>query len=175
MDQVQYGGDAGLKSLIGGAGVVVGGMIAVKVIGNMVRSVPLALPPGGPKLIIPGKLQSHELAQVERIISFRGGTFVGPSTRNFAGIDGTIDGIGASLKQYTGTSPLGVLKHASKAEEQAFQAGYTSVELFIDARNVKAGPLLDFARKGPLAQIPRQGVISTINIETADGWVRLIP
>ena len=118
-------------------------------------------------------LERHELEQAEEIVAYRGGTLEGPPERSFPGIDGTLDENPVSLKQYTGTSPVGVLTRASQAESQARNAGYTGVELFIRARNVRASTLLDFVRQGPLMNIPQQGTISAINVDTADGWIRI--
>jgi len=113
------------------------------------------LPPGRSPLVIPGRLLPHEVVQAQRIVAFYGGTFTGAATRRgFPGIDGTLDGVAVSLKRYTGSSLVGVLRHASTAEAQAMQADFTGVEVFIEARNVRAGPLLDFARTGGLSQIP---------------------
>ena len=67
-----------------------------------------------------------------------------------------------------------MLRHASKAESQARNAGYAGVELFIEAQNVGSSALLDLATKGPLTKIPTQGTIATINVLTGDGWVRIV-
>lgn len=59
----------------------------------------------------------------------------------------------------------------SRAEGQARDAGYTGVDLYVDAVNVPADRLLDFARRGALARIPGQGTIRSIYVRTADGWL----
>ncbi|UBU14153.1 DUF6531 domain-containing protein [Nonomuraea gerenzanensis] len=132
---------------------------------------PRELPAGKPPNIIPDRMPRAEIPQAQEIVAFRGGEFVGAPTRNFPGIDGWLDGTPASLKGYAGTSPMGVLSHATKAETQARNAGYSGVELFVDAKNVPARQLVDFGVNGPLVQIPRQGTISSIYVNTADGWV----
>ena len=82
------------------------------------------------------------------------------------GIDGTLDGVPASLKAYSGSSPTAILRYASAAERSAANAGYSGVELFIDAPNVEMSRLLDFGLNGPLNDIPGQGVISSIYART---------
>ena len=123
--------------------------------------------------VIRNSLEQHELEFAQKIVGFRGGELVGASRHRLPGIDATLDGIPISLKTTQGG--LGaVLRHASKAESQALKAGYRRVELFIEAPNVRAANLLDFAGKGNLSQIPNQGTISSINILTEDGWVQII-
>lgn len=116
-------------------------------------------------------LEPHELAQAQSIVDFRGGTFVGNAQRGAPGIDGTLDGVYASLKTYSGSSPSGVLSHASAAERSARKAGYSGIEVFIDAPGVSRATILDFGRNGPLSSIPSQGTVSSIYVNTADGWV----
>ncbi|MEV0165163.1 RHS repeat-associated core domain-containing protein [Nonomuraea fuscirosea] len=132
---------------------------------------PRELPAGKPPSVTPNRLRDHEPAQAREVAELRGGHFDGPPTSNWPGIDGWLDGAPVSLKQYTGTSPAGVLRHASKAETSARDAGYSGVELFVDAKNVGRDVLLDFGANGPLAQIPRQGTLSSIYVNSADGWI----
>jgi RHS repeat-associated protein len=134
---------------------------------------PLALPPGSRSVLVPNRLQSHEVDQARKILQLRGGTLVGQAVRDTPGIDGTLNGTPISLKAYTGRSPSGVLRHASRAEERARAAGYSGVEVFIEAPNVPMQGLLNFATGGPLTQIPRQGTIRSISVLTADGWLVL--
>ena len=73
-----------------------------------------------------------------------------------------------SLKETQGG--LGaVLRHASKAESKALKAGFEGVEVYIKAPNVSKATLLDFAKKGGLSQIPKQGTISSISVITEGG------
>nr|AGC71099.1 hypothetical protein [uncultured bacterium A1Q1_fos_2067] len=139
---------------------------------KFVSETPLPVPPGSPGRVVANALESHELSFANDIVGFRGGTLTGAPTRYFPGIDGALDGVPISLKQTKGG--LGsVLKNASKAEAQAKNAGYSGVEVFIEAKNVDKTSLLDFAEKGPLAKIPSQGTVSSIHVLTADGWVRI--
>jgi hypothetical protein len=138
---------------------------------------------GKPGSVVVNKLEPHEAAFAREIVAHRGGQFVGTAKRSGPGIDGSLEGVPASLKETTGRL-IAVLKTASRAERLAKNAGFTGVELFIKATHLewkqvidfaRQGPLtLDFARKGPLLQIPKQGTISTINILTKDGWL-IIP
>lgn len=132
---------------------------------------PRELPAGSPGHVVANALEPHELAQAQSIVDLRGGTLVGNSRSSAAGIDGTLDGVPVSLKTYGGSSPAGVLSHASRAERSAANAGFTNVEVFIEAPGVSQAILIDFAQKGPLGSIPRQGTVRTIYVRTADGWV----
>ncbi len=140
---------------------------------TLAAKTPLALPAGSPGRVVANALEPHELSFAKEIVGFRGGTLTGAPTRSFPGIDGVLDGVPVSLKQTTGGLSA-VLKHASKAEAQAIKAGHTGVEVFIQAPNVGKSALLDFAGKGALSAIPGQGTVSAINIQTADGWVRIL-
>jgi hypothetical protein len=140
--------------------MVVGSCVATK-----------ALPAGSPGRVVANALEPHELAQAQSVVGYRGGTFVGNSTRGAPGIDGMLDGVPASLKAYSGSSPSGVLRHVSQAEASASKAGYSGVQVYVDAPGVSRSTLLDFGANGPLSQIPTQGTVSTIYVQTADGWV----
>ncbi len=131
------------------------------------------LPSGRPGTVVLNRLLPHEAAFAQEIVDFQEGTFVGAVEKSLPEIDGHLSGIPVSLKETAGG--LGaVLRHASKAETSALSAGVSGVELFIKAPNVRATQLLDFARGGPLSQIPGQGTISGISVFTQDGVVRLI-
>jgi RHS repeat-associated protein len=130
-----------------------------------------ALPPGSPGTVIPNKLLPHEVAQAQSIVDFQGGTFVGNTAKGAPGIDGFLNGNPASLKAYSGSSPAGVLRYASSAEDSALKANYSGVTVYIDAPNVDTSRLLDFAQNGPLTQIPRQGTVSSVYVRTSGGWV----
>jgi hypothetical protein len=132
---------------------------------------PKALPAGSPARVVPNRLLPHEAAQAQSVVDFRGGTFVGNTSRAAPGIDGRLNGAPASLKSYSGSSPAGVLRHASRAEASAAKAGKSGVEVFIDAGNVSRSVLVEFGRSGPLSAIPTQGTVSSIYVRTADGWV----
>jgi hypothetical protein len=134
---------------------------------------PKLLSPGRPAELIANKLEPHEAKFASEILQHRGGKLIGAEQRSMPGIDGRLDGKAISLKETEGGLSA-VLKHASKAEAQAGNAGYHEVEVFIRAPNVGKDQLLDFGRKGPLSQIPNQGTIEAINVLTKDGWVRFI-
>jgi RHS repeat-associated protein len=135
--------------------------------------VPDALPPGRPNVLIRNKLEPHEVSFAEQILEHRGGTMVGQSKRGTPGIDAMLDGTPVSLKQTKGQ--LGaVLRRVSEAEAQAKAAGVSGVEVFVKAPNVERSNLVDFARKGPLVEIPSQGTVTSINVLTSDGWVRIV-
>lgn len=130
-----------------------------------------ALPAGSPGRVVANALEPHELALAQSVVGYRGGTFVGNSTRGAPGIDGMLDGVPASLKTYSGSSPASVLRHVSQAEASASKAGYSGVQVYVNAPGVSRSTLVDFGANGPLSQIPSQGTVSTIYVQTADGWV----
>jgi hypothetical protein len=130
-----------------------------------------ALRAGSPGSVIPNALEPHEIAQAESIVAFKGGTFVGNSLKSAPGIDGTLNGAPVSLKAYSGSSPAAVLRYASSAERSAANAGYSGVELYVDAPELAKDRLIDFGLNSPLNQIPHQGVISAIYVNTEGGWV----
>jgi|GEM_PF-1775236 len=135
----------------------------------------LAAPLSGICRVTRNALNDAEYQQAQDVVAYRGGHFEGPPEPNFRGIDGWLDGVPISLKGYGGNSPAGVLTHASSAEREALAAGYSGVEVFIKAKNVSAHRVIDFATSPPgnLAKIPHQGTISTVYINTADGWLRI--
>jgi RHS repeat-associated protein len=130
-----------------------------------------ALPTDPPGSVTPNGLEAHEVAQAQSIVDSWGGTFVGNIARDAPGIDGLLDGAPVSFKTYSGVSPAAVLRKASDAEVSALGAHYSGVTVYIDAPKVDTFRLLDFARNGPLQQIPRQGTISSIYVRTSGGWV----
>lgn len=133
----------------------------------------LRLPFAGIGRVVKNALEDHEYAFALKIVAFRGGVFVGNKLKGAPGIEGFLGNVPVSLKQIQGR--LGsVLSNASKAERQARNAGYTGVELFIEAPNVSSSSLTDFASNGGLTQIPDQGTISSITVFTGDGVVRIV-
>jgi len=76
-----------------------------------------------------------------------------------------------SLKEYTGSSPSGVLRHVSKSESQIANAGISNADIYVNAKNVPKEVMLGFIQNGPLKDIPIQGTIKSIYIQTVDGWI----
>jgi RHS repeat-associated protein len=128
---------------------------------------------GRPGSIVRNKLEKHEYSFAQEIVSFRGGVLEGNLKRRQPGIDGTLDSEPISLKTYLGYKLSGVLTDATRAERKAKNAQYRDLELFIEARNVPMDGLIEFASAGPLVEIPKQGIISAINVLTMDGWLRI--
>jgi hypothetical protein len=149
-------------------------MLAVKIVGAIAQRAPKLLPAAGPAgvRVIRGTYQAHEIAQMERIVQWRGGLFKGTPFANFPGIDGWLEGIAASLK--TGNTTNAILNVTEQAATKASRAGYAAVELFIDSRALRAGQVLqEVPRK--VGGVLREGIIAAINIETKDGWIRILP
>jgi hypothetical protein len=174
MDQIQFGGSAGLKSLLF-SGAIIGGAIAIESFASrFAREVPL-LKAGSPGKLIINKLSEEEAAFAQEIIEFRGGTFVGQAVKDTPGIDGFLEGVPASLKQLSSSSLGTLFKTVTKAAEQAQNAGYANVELFIEAKNFPAKQLLSDATILPrIGGIVREGTLVVVNILTADGWIRVV-
>jgi RHS repeat-associated protein len=138
--------------------------------GTAARDVP-ALPAGSPPSVVPNDLMPHEVAEAWDIVNFRGGEFVGNTVGNAPGIDGFLNGVPVSLKGYAGSSPAAILRKAGLAERSASRAGYSGVEVYINAPGLSRSTLIDFSRNSPLNAIPRHGVVSTIYVLTGGGWV----
>jgi hypothetical protein len=117
-----------------------------------------------------------EAAFAEEIVQFRGGTFEGPPTNNFPGVDGFLEHEAVSLKEVQFSSnALRVADKVKDAVEEAGDAGYFGVEVFVRAKSVTAQALM--TKPGVLSKITsyaQGGVIDAVNVLTADGWVRII-
>lgn len=158
----------------GGTEAVAKKLVEKEVVEEAAKRTPKLLAAGKPGSVIANKLLKHEVEFAKEIVAHRGGELIGAAKKSAPGIDGFLEGIPISLKQTKG-GLVAVLRHASVAEAQAKAAGYTGVEVFIKAENIGATQLLDFALKGALTKIPRQGIVSAINVLTKGGWVRFIP
>lgn len=119
------------------------------------------------------KLEDHEFKQAQEIVDFKGGEFKGQKVKDMPGIDGHLDGKPVSLKEYTGESPAGVLKHASKAEDQILKAGLKDVDVYVNAKKLNSDQMIDFIKNGPLKDIPNQGLVDKIYIQVSDGWIEI--
>lgn len=62
--------------------------------------------------------------------------------------------------RHQNTSVSGVLKHVNKSETQV-----------ANAKNISKEALIDFVDNGSLVDIPNQGYIKNIYVQTANGWV----
>ncbi len=116
-------------------------------------------------------LADHEYDQALEIVAFKGGHFEGQTISNTPGIDGSLDGVPVSLKEYSGNTGSGVLRHVGKAEQQAMNALLCDVDLYVNAKNVPMDLLIEFAGNGPIVEIPKHGIIKNIYIQTLDGWI----
>jgi len=123
--------------------------------------------------VVRNGLMDHEYIQAQEVAQLRGQKFVGNVVTDTPGIDGTMNGVNVSLKQYTGKSVSGVLTHASRAETSAVNAGYKGIDLYVDAKSVPAANLIDYANTGNLGKITTQGTISNIYVNTSNGWVKI--
>lgn len=99
------------------------------------------------------------------------GEIIGPTRKNLAGIDCCIDDAPIQLKQLSGSSPSSVTQVALQAGRNAENAGINGMAVFIRAPNVSKEAVLN----GPISKIlTQQASLSTINILTKNGWVRII-
>ena len=128
----------------------------------------------GSSSVISNGLDAAETAFANKIVQFRGGTFVGVFKRNAPGIDGFLNGKPISLKAKSSPKPFAILKAATDAESSALKAGFSNVDLYIDAPNLPLSALKDFTKSSHLNSIGSQGVIKNIQVFTRDG-VFVIP
>lgn len=45
------------------------------------------------------------------------------------------------------------------------------VDVYVNAKNVSMNELIDFAENGLLVNIPKQGFVKNIYVQTKDGWI----
>jgi RHS repeat-associated protein len=172
MDQIKYGGNAGLKSLFI-TGAIVGGAIAISALGRIVRQVPL-LKSGAPARVVVNALSPEETAFAEEIVSFRGGEFVGQVKAGTAGIDGFLEGIPASLKVLETSRVENMVDQLFRARGQLASANYFGAEIFVSAKNITSSAVLN--TPGILQDIEgvaRSGFAQAVNILTQQGWIRI--
>lgn len=103
------------------------------------------------------------------------GTFIGQTVKNTPGIDGFPEGVPVNLKQLN-SSRLGTLfKTVTLAAEQAENARYAGVELFVEAKAFSAKELLSDSTILPrIGSVIREETLSAVNILSADGWIRVV-
>ncbi|HYQ40907.1 MAG TPA: RHS repeat-associated core domain-containing protein [Polyangiaceae bacterium] len=132
---------------------------------------PLLFAPPRPGSVTKNRLSKREYGFAKEIVAYQGGRFDGQTTSNLPGIDGTIDGVPAQLKQLSGKSPTSVSGAGKEAGVKATNAGVSGVEVFINAPGVSQEAVL----AGPLGQILlQQPSLAAITVFTKDGVVRFI-
>jgi hypothetical protein len=185
LDQVRYGGDAGLKSLIKGAAIQ-SAVIAVRLLagGALLRRAqePVYYPPG---TVDPGALNQSERRFAQKIIDKFGGDFVGPPLADQPGVDGAIFANGrplpgaqtsdlrfVQLKQSLGSMSLETVINGNfrQAFEKAAKAGYYDVDLYIETPNFSRQQILQWIQGGK-ADLQSFGVIGDIRFLANDGWI----
>lgn len=172
MDQVKYGGNAGLKSLFI-TGVIVGGAIAISALGSIVREVPL-LKAGVPGKVIVNALSAEESAFAEEIVSFQGGTFTGQLKPGTAGSAVSWEKSQASLKVLTTGRVENMRSVIQDARGELANAGYFASEVFVSAKNISAAAITQTPGiLSDLEGVARSGVVKAVNILTANGWLRI--
>jgi hypothetical protein len=68
---------------------------------------------------------------------------------------------------------MGVLKYVSRSEIQIKNAGIEGADIYVNAKNLPSETVIDYAQKGALKDIPTQGVVDNVYIQTSDGWVHI--
>ena len=128
----------------------------------------------------PGALAPHEVAFARSVAELEGRNFMGPAVANQPGIDGVLFQMDlftsvtqVSLKE-TGGGLGSVLHAAQRAADQAHNAGFSNVALYVNAPNVDNVSMLQFIQGGKqnLLWLPENGTLSSITIFTKDGIVR---
>lgn len=91
-------------------------------------------------------------------------------------MDGFLNHEAVSLKELQFSSnPLRVFYKVRDAEEEAADAGFFGIEVFVRAKNVRAQELL--TTPGVLSRITsigEGGVLDAVSVLTGDGWVRIL-
>lgn len=120
--------------------------------------------------VIRNALTDKEFKFAQKVANHTQRPVIGPLRANQPGIDGKFaGGQPLQLKQTISTSPTAASKLAKQAGEKASNAGYSEVEVFIEAKNVTAEAI----RSGPIAKIlQQQESLSAIEVLTKDGWIR---
>jgi RHS repeat-associated protein len=177
IDQVKFGGNAGLKSLFIGLAITLLAPVAITVIGKgIVRLAPALVKLAGPARVIINKLSSEEALFAEEVVAARGGTFTGQVVKDTPGIDGFLGEIPASLKVQITGSARNVRSVIQDARGQLTEAGYVDAEIFVSAKNVSAQDILSGDNGGILADIAavaKSGAVKAVNILTKDGWLHI--
>ena len=138
-----------------------------------------------------GGLDKSEVRFAAEVAVYTQRSFMGVASKSEPGIDGVSFGLLTtggtfqdiqliSLKETQGGLSA-VLRHASKAEDQAKGAGYKHVDLYIKTTNqdVDVKTLVDFIQKGAsqgnggIAAISKQGTIQSVTIFAKDGVVKV--
>jgi hypothetical protein len=132
-----------------------------------------ALPPGMARRLDPRALEPKELVFANEILDHRSGNLVGTLKPNEPGIDGFYNGHPFQMKEIESADPRAVLRNTTKAVSSAVQAGYKGIDLFVKAPLISLDEMQKFALNGPLARIPNEGIIRSIDILTKDGWFRI--
>jgi filamentous hemagglutinin len=132
----------------------------------------LGLPSSAPS-VIRNALSPKEFRQASDIVQFRGGTFVGPRTSNFPGIDGWLDGVPVQLKSLEGRSIYGVLRNVIHGAKDMAAEGYRG-DIYIDASSsgISMTKLIEFIKPGsPISDLTAEGTVQHVYIKTAEGWL----
>ena len=110
-----------------------------------------------PARLSPNRMEQAEIAQANDILRLRGGHYEGNDVPFKAGIDGTLDGVPVSLKRVGTDRPISVLRSITEAERKAAIAGFSGVDVYVDAQRIAGRQMSDFAQSGPIAFVPGRG------------------
>jgi len=177
LDQLQYGGDEGFKSLLIGGAITASAGIVIKVLGKIFRKAFDLVKVASGKVIRNGLLPK-EAAFAEKIVESRGGTFVGGFDNQIA-LDGYLDGVGVQLKQITG-KPGKIFKGIEEAATKAVKNERYShgVKVFIEADQYTVQEVLSelaehsYSQKS-LKEAIDSGAIGEISVLTKQGWITI--
>jgi hypothetical protein len=142
--------------------------------------------------VFPNGMLPHEVAQATGFVhDMGGGTFNGApkltpgellngrpvTSPDYPVLDGWYRYSGTkdtpvSLKQLSSENPMAILQDVRKANDVGRLYGITDAAMVVDAPKMSADRLTKFAEGGPLTgKALEQGVIDTVVVKTADGYV----
>ncbi|MCX4239612.1 SpvB/TcaC N-terminal domain-containing protein [Paraliomyxa miuraensis] len=137
--------------------------------------------PAGPVMIIEGAADAaHETAQAIRFGAAEGGgrfKFLGNFSRGIEGFftpAGTSKRIPVSLKDFSGTGATrNILKRINRNAAQVRAAGHDGAAILHARVQVTANEMVSFIDRGPIKNMPSEGVFSRLIFECLDGIVEV--
>jgi hypothetical protein len=122
-----------------------------------------------------GRLDQHEVEFAQKIVDFLGGHFKGAPTKNYAGIDGWLDGKPVQLKQLTSDKPNMLKQRIEEAYDKAKRAGESGVDLIMDAPNISSSTILQMLSRSDIRKKNfTDGILSKVIVHSNGAWSSLV-